>query len=155
MVPNVQLSTNYGLGWFWIIKNIFQWSNSQFYNWLTTANAVPSPSPCRDSPAKSEELHPFKSIQTYIKVCILLRRKKWAAKQKKTLCTFVLQPASQLLNFFDIAHNGLNCPHSVNLKTEWEKNIFTHTRGFNQFFIIEEKMTEKYQNNTNYCFTTH
>ena len=24
MVPDVQLSTNYGLGWFWIMKNIFQ-----------------------------------------------------------------------------------------------------------------------------------
>ena len=46
MVPDVQLSTNYGLGWFWIMKNIFQWSNSQFYSWLTTAHAIPSLSPC-------------------------------------------------------------------------------------------------------------
>ena len=46
IVPYVQLSTNYGLGWFWFKNNIFQWSNSQFYSWLTTAHVVPSPSPC-------------------------------------------------------------------------------------------------------------
>ena len=45
MVPNGKLSTNYGLGWFWIKNNIFQWSNSLFFSWLTTAHEVPSPSP--------------------------------------------------------------------------------------------------------------
>ena len=46
MVPDVHLSTHYGLGWFWIMKNIFQGSNSQFYSWWTIAHAVPSLSPC-------------------------------------------------------------------------------------------------------------
>ena len=41
MVSDVQLSTNYRLDWFWIMKNIFQWSNSQFYSWLTTAHPLP------------------------------------------------------------------------------------------------------------------
>ena len=45
MVLHGQLSTNYGLGWFWNEKKIW-WSNSKFYSWLTTAQAVaPSPSP--------------------------------------------------------------------------------------------------------------
>ena len=31
--------------WFWNMKNVFQGSNSQFSDWLTTAQARPSPSP--------------------------------------------------------------------------------------------------------------
>ena len=46
MVWLVHLSNKYELVWFWNMKLLFLFSNTQYYSWLTTAQAVTSPSSC-------------------------------------------------------------------------------------------------------------